>query len=145
MGDFPWIDVAAGIVWRSGKILISERKLNPPAQTPAQKLWEFPGGKQEPDESIEDCLKRELLEELDILISEPKFLTTVEHSYPHINIRLHCFQALWLRQEPKGLEGQSFQWISPSELPELNMTSADLKVIDKILDEENVRLYLRSS
>lgn len=145
MADSQWIDVAAGIVWRSGKILISERKLNPPAQSPVQTLWEFPGGKKEPDESIKDCLRRELLEELDIVISEPVFLTTVEHIYPHIQIRLHCFQAKWVSQEPRGLEGQAFQWVSPTELPDFNMTSADLKVIPNVLEEENVRSYLHGS
>lgn len=145
MSNSQWIDVAAGIIWRSGKILISERKLDPPAQSPDQKLWEFPGGKQESDESIEDCLRRELLEELDILISTPKFLTTVEHAYPHIRIRLHCFQAVWVSQEPKGLEGQSFQWVLPLELPGFKMTSADLRVIHKVLDKENLRFYSQSS
>jgi mutator protein MutT len=60
----PSIDVAAGLVFREGKLLITKRH----ADAHLGGLWEFPGGKREPNETFEECLHRELLEELGIKV-----------------------------------------------------------------------------
>ncbi len=133
------MDVAAGVIWRSGKILVAERQKK--SSDSEDILWEFPGGKQEVSESLEDCLKRELLEELDILISPPDFLTTIQHAYPHIQIRLHCFQATWVEREPRSMDGQLFQWIAPERLRQLKMTQADMKALNLILDPGNLAKF----
>ena len=131
-----WVDVVAGILWRDGKVLVAERKTKEFREVP---LWEFPGGKQEPGESLPDSLTRELWEELGVEIESIEFLTTVKHRYPHIAIRLHCFQAglKITSNSPVGLEGQAIQWVEPETLYQLTMTQADLKIIHLICDPEN--------
>ena len=133
-----WVDVVAGILWRDGKVLVAERKTKEFREVP---LWEFPGGKQEPGESLPDSLTRELWEELGVEIESIEFLTTVKHRYPHIAIRLHCFQASLTDKSalPIGLEGQAIQWVEPETLYQLTMTQADLKIIHLICDPENLK------
>src|SRR5882672_7630583 len=72
------IEVAAGIVFRNGKILITQRR----SQDHLGDLWEFPGGKREAEESFEDCLQRELMEELGIEVAVGELVDTVVHQYP---------------------------------------------------------------
>ena len=133
-----WINVVAGILWRNGKVLVAERKTRNSREIP---LWEFPGGKQEPGESLSDSLIRELREELGVEIKSSEFLTTVEHRYPHIAIRLHCFQVSLnhCNNSPAGLEGQAVKWVDPANLFDLTMTQADVKVIDLVCDPENLK------
>lgn len=132
--------MVAGILWRDGKVLVAERKTKESREVT---LWEFPGGKQEPGESLSDSLDRELREELGVEIESIEFLTTVKHRYPHIAIRLHCFQAVLTDNSsyPAGLEGQAVQWVDPLRLFELSMTQADLKIIHLICDPENLKRY----
>ena len=133
-----WVDVVAGILWRDGKVLVAERKTKESREVP---LWEFPGGKQEPGESLPESLARELREELGVEIESIEFLTTVKHRYPHIAIRLHCFQAglKITSNSPVGLEGQAVQWVNPEMLSQLTLTQADLKIIHLICDPENLK------
>ena len=72
------IEVAAGLVFRDGLLLISQRR----PQDHLGGLWEFPGGKREPGESPEDCLRRELMEELGIEVEIKELVETIAHDYP---------------------------------------------------------------
>src|SRR3954468_16443849 len=72
------IEVAAGLVFRSGKLLITQRY--PEAHLGG--LWEFPGGKREPQESFSECLQRELMEELGIEVEVLDLVETITHEYP---------------------------------------------------------------
>jgi len=71
----PTIDVAAGLVWREGRLLIAKRHDN----AHLGGLWEFPGGKREPNETFEQCLARELREELGIEVSIGELVETLTH------------------------------------------------------------------
>src|SRR5580704_2374487 len=72
------IEVSAGLVFRHGLLLITQRR----PQDHLGGLWEFPGGKRHPNESDEDCLKRELIEELGIEVEVKELIDTVTHAYP---------------------------------------------------------------
>ena len=97
---------------RAGKVLICQR---PPGKSFAG-YWEFPGGKREPRESIEQCLRRELREELAINVTPLRALTTVDHDYPRGPIRLHPYVCLHAGGEPQLLACQRVAWIDPPAL-----------------------------
>ena len=101
------VDVAVGILMRKdGSVLLGQR----PEGKVYAGYWEFPGGKLEKGESVQEALKREFIEELgiEILSSEP--WCCVEHVYPHAHVRLHfCISKEW-KGEPVSKEGQNLAW-----------------------------------
>src|ERR1700759_1158150 len=97
------IDVSAGVVFRTGLLLITQRF--PDAHLGG--LWEFPGGKREAGESDEDCLRRELMEELGIEVVVSELLTTILHEYQGKAVRLKFFRCGWLRGEPQNIGCQA--------------------------------------
>lgn len=79
-------------------------------------LWEYPGGKCEPDESEPHALARELLEELGIRIRDPELLLVVEHDYPDKWVRLAFYVVTAFDGEPVGCEGQRVEWVTVDAL-----------------------------
>src|SRR5688572_16483148 len=98
------IEVAAGLVFRDGKLLITER----PAGGHLPGLWEFPGGKRETDESFEQCLHRELMEELGIEVDILGLVESITHDYAEKTVHLRFFRCLWRRHEPRALGCSAF-------------------------------------
>jgi mutator protein MutT len=125
----PHINVTAGLIFKNGSILIARR----PQGYHLAGLWEFPGGKQEPDETLEECLEREIREELDIEVKADKLFVTVVHEYEKKIVSLHVFECTYLRGDPKGLDGQEIKWIKTSELREYEFPPPDQEVIELIL------------
>ena len=103
--DRTVIEVAAALIQRDGRYLITTRREG----THLAGLWEFPGGKRRPGEGIEDCLKRELKEELDIEVMVHEALKTIEHAYPDVVVRLHFLRGSIISGEVKPKEGQEFR------------------------------------
>ena len=101
----PLYHVTAGIIWRNRRVLITKR----PPGTHLAGFWEFPGGKREPHETLEECLVRELKEELGITIRAGGHLISVEHEYEDKFITLHVFQCHDMKGLPRTLEGQELQ------------------------------------
>ncbi len=106
------ICVAIAVIVRDGRILICQR----PANTTLGGLWEFPGGKQQEGETLEQCLIREVREELNIEIAPEQPLVVIEHTYPHGRVRLHPYLCRPVHGEPQPLEVQAWQWVAPAEL-----------------------------
>lgn len=103
----PVTEVAAGILLDSeGRYLLGQR----PEGKPYSGYWEVPGGKLELGESVFDALRRELKEELGILIESSEELTVLEHDYPHAYVRLHVSVIRQWSGVPKGCEGQALSW-----------------------------------
>ena len=101
------IDVAVGILMKDdGDVLLAQR----PAGKPYEGYWEFPGGKVESGETVEDALKREFMEELGITVLTAKPWCCVEHVYPHAHVRLHFYVSHQWKGFPQSREGQSFRW-----------------------------------
>ena len=97
-----------------GECLLGSR----PQGKPFEGWWEFPGGKMEAAESIEQTVQRELKEELGITVKECAPWVTLVHTYPHATVKLH-FARSWVWQgEPKALEGQQFGFFAPGQWPE---------------------------
>jgi mutator protein MutT len=122
------IEVAAGLVFRQGKLLITQRY----PQAHLGGLWEFPGGKREPDESFEACLTRELREELGIEVSVGELLEDLTHAYPEKTVRLRFYGCRWQRHEPKALGCRAFAWVTPLDLADFPFPAADARVLETL-------------
>src|SRR5437870_5817762 len=112
----PSVDVAAALIFHAGKLLITQR----PADAHLGGLWEFPGGKREPGETFEQCLARELREELGIEADIGELIEGLTHQYPGKTVHLRFYRCRCASQEPRTLGCAAFKWISPAELQHYN-------------------------
>ena len=124
----PHYEVAAGLIWKDRLLLLAQR----PSDGMLGGLWEFPGGKQEPGESLEQCLAREIREELDFDIDVRERLVSVDHGYSHFTITLHAFKAEYAGGEPKAIGCSAWQWVSPADLGQFAMPRADRRVLEEL-------------
>jgi 8-oxo-dGTP diphosphatase len=122
------IEVAAGLVFRDGKLLITQRR----PQDHLGGLWEFPGGKKECDESFEICLARELREELGIEVMIGEIFDSITHSYPEKNVHLEFFICVWRQNEPRALGCAEFAWIEREKLDDYDFPAADARLLEKL-------------
>jgi 8-oxo-dGTP diphosphatase len=125
------IEVAAGLVFRNGKLLLTQRF----PDSHLGGLWEFPGGKREPEETFEQCLKRELFEELGIEVAVGALVDTIDHTYPEKTVHLRFFRCVWLRYEPHPLGCPAFAWVTATELEHYAFPAADAHLIEKLRRE----------
>ncbi len=119
------IQVAAGLIVRDGRYLITLRRRG----THLGGLWEFPGGKREPGESLEDCLRRELREELGIQITKPVPFQVVSHRYPDKSVELHFFHCGILSGDARALGCEEVRWVAPEDLSRFEFPPADRPLI----------------
>ena len=121
--------VTAGIVIRKGRVLVAKRT----RQSHGDLLWEFPGGKMESGEDPKVCLKRELLEELDIGIKVGEILEVVYHRYEEYPILLLGYRCALKEGTPKALGCREYRWVGKEELKVLHLAEADKPIRDKLL------------
>ncbi len=122
------VEVAAGLVFRDGKLLITRRV----AGAHLGGLWEFPGGKREPRETFEQCLHRELREELGIQVRIERLIQAIIYHYPERSVDLRFFRCRWLRHEPKPILCEQLAWITAAELSNHEFPEADALLLDKL-------------
>ncbi|MGC1306340.1 MAG: A/G-specific adenine glycosylase [Phormidesmis sp.] len=111
-----------------GKILIDRRK----QEGLLGGLWEFPGGKIEPGESVEACVKREIMEELGIEIEVGSRLITIDHAYTHFKVTLNVFNCKHLSGEPQPIECDEVIWVTLDEIDEYPFPKANGQIIKAI-------------
>lgn len=128
------VEVAAGLVFRDGKLLITLRH----DDAHLGGLWEFPGGKREQGESFEACLERELREELGIRAAVGRLLESLDHQYEDRTVHLRFFHCRWLQHEPQALGCADFAWIGPDELKGYEFPAADARLIEMLGRERTV-------
>lgn len=95
-------------------------------------MWEFPGGKIDPDESHADALKREIREELDAEIDVGELIFHTVHAYPDVTVALYFYRC-GLRGAPRPRLGQEMRWVPRGELPSLGLPPADKELIDLLM------------
>src|ERR1017187_4499155 len=117
------IEVSAALIFRDGQLLITQRH----AKSHLGGLWEFPGGKREPGESFEECLHRELREELGIEVQIDFLIQEIIHCYPERPVRLRFFRCRWLRHEPKPILCESLAWITSGQLSRSEEHTSELQ------------------
>lgn len=124
----PHYDVAAAVIYEGDQILIAQR----PLEGMLGGLWEFPGGKQEAGESLSECLRREIKEELglDIVVGQP--IISVKHSYTHFKITLHAFYCRLSKGAPQALGVADWRWVSLEEMSAFPFPRTDLKIIEAL-------------
>jgi A/G-specific adenine glycosylase len=131
----PHYQVTAGVVWDGlGRFLIAQR----PLDSMLGGLWEFPGGKQESGESLADCLRRELREELGIEVAVGAPLAVVQHAYTHFRITLHAFHCEIVAGPPQALGCADWRWITLSDVGQFAFSAADRRIIAALLKSEHI-------
>jgi 8-oxo-dGTP diphosphatase len=119
--------VACALIDADNRVLVAQR----PEGKAMAGLWEFPGGKLVPGESPEQCLIRELREELGVDTEAACLapLTFASHAYERFHLLMPLYVCRKWQGEPEPREGQAFRWVRPRALRELAMPPADLPLI----------------
>ncbi|MDO6719226.1 8-oxo-dGTP diphosphatase MutT [Psychrosphaera sp. 1_MG-2023] len=125
------IHVAAAIIYRNGQFLLSKRQSH---QHQGGK-WEFPGGKVESGETVQQALIRELKEEINIEVTTTSPFHSLKFDYPEKTVKLDFLLVSEFDGEEAGLEGQEVSWFDKSELLALTFPDANVPVLAKIRDE----------
>ncbi|MCF6140558.1 (deoxy)nucleoside triphosphate pyrophosphohydrolase [Flavobacterium sp. K77] len=126
------IDVTCALIFLGNKILVTQRseKMKLPLK------WEFPGGKLEENESEADCIKREILEEINIEIEVVKQLSNSVYDYGSFKINLIPFIANYVSGEIILSEHKDYKLLEKSELLNLDWAEADLPIVEEFLKLE---------
>ena len=123
------VEVAAGLITHGPALLACRRR----ADQPHPHKWEFPGGKREPDETIEDCLRRELREELGIDAEPGAIVWRSEHTYPdRPPVALTFFTVRHYRGTLVNRAFAEIRWVYLAALAELDFLAADRELIDHL-------------
>lgn len=122
------IEVAAGLVFREGRLLITQRR----PQDHLGGLWEFPGGKREVNETFEACLRRELLEELGIEVQVKELLEEITHHYPEKSVHLKFFRCECPAAEPRPIGCHALAWVRAEQLNDYSFPAADARLLQEL-------------
>lgn len=127
-GAAPRVVVVLAAIIERGDVMLVTRRL---AGTHLEGLWEFPGGKCEPGETHDACLRRELEEELGVDAEVGEEVFTTEHAYADRIVRLH-FRRAFVTSEPVARLGQELRWMKREELEPADFPPADAELIEKL-------------
>lgn len=123
-------EVSAGLVMYDGKLLIAQRKKGKSLEY----KWEFPGGKREAGESLEECLQRELQEELHLDVKVGDFFMESRYEYPDFSISLNAF---WCQAQTDKIDymdsHEQIKWINPLNIEEYDFAPADKPILEKLV------------
>jgi len=128
----PPLRVLAAVLEKNGRWLIAKRKKGDRFAG----LWEFPGGKLERDETPEECLARELFEELGIRARVGRYLGSVCYSSPGFAIELIAYAASPLAGSFHLQDHEEVRWVSPSEVSHFALTEPDKLLLEKLLTKD---------
>jgi mutator protein MutT len=110
---------------KQGQILIDRRL----AKGEMAGLWEFPGGKIEPNETVEECIKREISEELAIEVEVGDCLVTIDRTYSNFEVTLFVHHCQYLSGEPQPIECQEIRWVTLAEISNYTFPEANTQII----------------
>lgn len=122
------IEVAAGLIFREGLLLITQRRQGDHLGG----LWEFPGGKRESEETFEQCLRRELQEELDVRVEVLDLIEVIAHEYAEKSVNLRFFRCRLIDSEPRAIGCADLRWVRREELFDYKFPAADERLLEKL-------------
>ncbi len=126
--------VAAAVIERDARFFVTRRQRG----VHLEGYWEFPGGKCERNESLHECLQRELLEELGVRVSIGSEILSVVHEYPDRGVELH-FITCELAGTPQPFLGQEMRWVPRHELRDLPFAPADEELIALLQGSQEIK------
>ncbi len=129
------IVVTAAVIEIEGRFLVTRRQQG----AHLEGFWEFPGGKCDGDETLEECLARELREELDVVSRIGSELLATTYTYPERQVDLHFFRCE-LAGQPRPQLGQEMRWVTRDELATLEFPPADVELIQILMQPPGERL-----
>ena len=124
-----FVEVVAGLIQDDqGRYLITRRRTG----SHLAGMWEFPGGKREPGESLEDALRRELTEELSATFAVAEHVETVRWEYPERTVVIHFYRCGLESGTIEPRESQAMEWVEARRLKELDFPPADRELIARL-------------
>lgn len=127
--------IAAGIIFCGGKMLIAQRKRGKDLEF----FWELPGGKLEAGETLQECLKREMIEEMDLEVEVGELFMNPTYNYDFGSFTINAFFATCKSQQiSKVCEHEQYKWVTPQEALSYRFSPADVPIIEALAEKENV-------
>jgi len=121
--------IGVAVIWNDqGQVLIDRRR----QEGLLGGLWEFPGGKVEPGETLESCIRREIQEELGIDIAVGDRLITVDHTYTHFRVTLNVHHCQHLSGKPQPIECDEVRWVTLQEIDQFPFPKANVRIIEAL-------------
>ena len=121
-------EVVAALIWDEDRFMACQR----PAHKARGLLWEFVGGKVEPNETKEEALIRECQEELGITVAVEDIFMEVTHEYPDLTVHLTLFNARIAEGVPRKLEHNDIRWITVEEIDDFAFCPADVEILERL-------------
>lgn len=122
----PHKQVGVAVIRNQQNLILIDRRLQ---QGTMGGLWEFPGGKIESNETVQECIAREVCEELGIEIAVETLLMVIEHSYPQYYITLFVYNCRYIKGEPQPIECDEIRWVNPDELNQYQFPAANAAIV----------------
>ena len=129
--ELPHKRIGVAVIWnQTGQILIDRRKVGGTMGG----LWEFPGGKIEPGETVEACIAREIQEELAIEITVGEHLISIDHTYPTFHLTLTVHHCQHISGVPQPIESEEIRWVNIDDLGDYQFPAANIAIINALKD-----------
>ena len=129
MTSGPTIRVVAAVIEHDGNYLITQRR--PSAVLPL--MWEFPGGRVEPEESDAEALKREVRHRIGVEIEPGQLISFVSHPYDRYVVDLYLYECSISQGEPSTANVNAFRWVPSADFDQYPFTPADELSMNKLL------------
>jgi mutator protein MutT len=125
--SLPHKIIGVAAIWNDRQQILIDKRRN---EGLMGGLWEFPGGKLEPGETVEECIQREIREELGIEIAVGDRLTTIDYTYSHFRVTLIVHNCYHVKGEPMPIECAEIRWVNLDELDRYSFPEANIEIIN---------------